>query len=632
MATKDTFTFETEVQKVLDILIYSLYTHKEIFLRELISNAADALEKVNYLLLTDKKEAVRDGELPLEITVDFDKKDQVLRIEDTGCGMTYAELKENLGTIARSGSLDFMKLAQEDKKKQLELIGKFGVGFYSVFMVAREVRVHSLSYHKDADSHVWVSSGKGHFQIEKSTRQKARGTCIEIVLKDDEKEFLDSERLKKIINQYSNFVNFPIKVAGKQVNTVSALWGQNKKDISKQDYHTFYRFISNTEQEPLAYAHIKYDVPLQFSAILFVPPGNMERLGFMRYEKGLQLYCRRILIQESNRDLLPPYFRFIHGVVDSEDIDLNISRETIQNNPVLQRVKSSLTHKLIDFFSHMAAKEPETYLKVWQEFGAFFQEGVQSDYSHRDKLLPLLRFASIKQEKADTLISLDEYVTNMAPKQKEIFYYLGPDKEHKADSPHLEIFREKSIDVLLLSDPLSEFMLSEVKAYKDKPFKSVEQADIELPEPEAREKTDDQAAAGPDKKKKKAFFTFVKQTLGEDIIDVQASKRLVDSPVLLVNPEHAPGIQMQKLLAMMNPEQARLKRILEVNLSHPLIISLMRLHTSTPDSTDLKDLVYQLYENAALVSQGAVPQPEEAAKRMERLMTRMASLLLKDMG
>lgn len=625
------FTFQTEVQKVLDILVYSLYTHKEIFLRELISNASDALDKVNYLLLTQDREKIANPELLLEVKINFDEKKQILRISDTGIGMTHDELKTNLGTIAHSGSAEFISKLNENKGSNLDLIGQFGVGFYSVFMIGKEVRVHSKSHLDDHVAYVWISDGKSGFRIEESDQQPTRGTTIEILVKEEEKEFLDKSRLEGIINKYSNFVNFPIKVNDEQVNKISALWTKNKSDITPEQYSEFYKFISKYGDEFLTYLHLKFDSPLQFSSILFFPGSNLEKMGFWKYEQGMHLYCKRILIQTDNKDLLPPYLRFIFGVVDSEDLNLNLSRETIQNDPVFSKIKSNLTKKILDHLNDLASREPDTYLKIWNEFNRFIKEGVHQDFTNRDKIVDLLRYHSSKSDPGETWIPLEDYLKRMQIEQKEIYYLTGPDLRSIQNSSYLEIFKKENIEVLYLDDPMDEFVLSSLHEYKDKKFISVEQADIDyLKKSSEKTKSDLPDQDKAHEKQLNNLMGFMKLILKDEVVDVIDSIRLVDSPVCLVNAENAPSSHVQKLLKMMNKETLKTKKILEINLHNPLISNMARIYEKDPVSDTLKEMIWQLYENSLVAADGLVERPETMIKRIERIMGKTSELLMKE--
>ena len=413
----ETKEFQAEVKKLLDIVIHSLYTERDIFVRELISNAADALEKFRHQRLLEKE--VFDSHVPLEITIDVDDTSHTLTITDTGIGMTRAEMEMNLGTIAHSGSDTFLADLAEAAKKDISLIGQFGVGFYSAFMAAQKVRVLSRSYVPDAEGHEWSSDGSGSYTLteEKGLR---RGTRIIVELKDDAHEFANEEKIKAIIKQYSNFVPFPIKVKGETVNTVQALWARNKNEIKEEEYTEFYKFIGNAFDEPLQRLHFTADAPLAINALLFVPRENIERLGFGRMKSGVNLYCQKVLIEQHSENILPEWLRFLKGVVDSEDLPLNISRQALQDSALVAKLKKVITKRFLKFLGEQATKDAEKYNGFFADFGIYLKEGVTSDYAYRDEIAKLLRFESSKSE-AGMLISLEDYIERMVEGQKEIY-------------------------------------------------------------------------------------------------------------------------------------------------------------------------------------------------------------------
>ncbi len=618
------FNFQTEVQKVLDILIYSLYTHKEIFLRELISNSSDALEKINYKLLKGEGETIEDNGQPLEIHIETDEAEKIIRISDTGIGMNHEELKENLGTIAHSDTYEFLSKMGDKKDIQNDLIGQFGVGFYSVFMAAREVRVHSKSWEKESIGHVWISNGKDGFRIEESNVQKNRGTTVEVYLKDDETEYLRKDKIEEIIKKYSNFVNFPIYLEKDQINKISALWAKNKLDITEQQYNEFYRFISKHEEDPLSHIHLKFDVPFQFSSLLFVPRSNLEKYGLFKYDQGISLYCKRVLIIVDNKDILPPYLRFIYGVVDSEDLNLNVSRETIQNNPVFQKIKSNLTAKLLDHFINISKKDKSEYQAVYEEFGRFFKEGVQTDYANKDKLISLIRFSSSKTADRE-LISLKDYTERMKDSQKEIYYLLWQDMNTIGESPYLEIFLKEDIEVLYLSDPLDEFVLSSLMEFEGKKFKSIEQKDLDLlKDREDRKEKDEKKTDDPSDD----FLKYARDLLKGRVIDVVLSKRLVDSPACLVNTENMPSSYIQNLMKAMNQDLGGKEKILEINPENDIIRNIAALYDNAPKTEILDDLILQIYDNASLIADRTVQKPEDMVKRLDAIIKKTTEMLL----
>lgn len=459
-----TYKFKAEVKQLLDILAHSLYTNREIFLRELISNASDALEKLRFETMKGTK--VADDKLPLEIRIDFDKDKKILTIADTGIGMTEDELVKNIGTIAKSGTADFIKKMADNKGEQTNIIGKFGVGFYSVFMVAEQVVIHTRSAQKDASAIKWVSEGTGTFKIEILDEKISRGTNIEIHLKEDAIEFAEKWKLEDIIKRHSNFIPFPIFVEKDQANNVRALWREPKFRLKDEDYSEFYKFLTYDSEDPLDKIHISIDAPVQYHSLIFIPKKNYEMADFGKNDHGLDLYVNRVLIQHENKDLLPEYLQFLRGVVDSEDVPLNISRETLQENLVINKIKNNLLTQILAHFAKMAKDSSENYQIFWQQFGRQFKLGY-TDYANAEKFANLLRFNSSQNEKADDLCSFEEYATRMKPEQKEIYYLFSTNRDAILSNPHLEIFKKKGLEVLYLYDPIDEFVMEGLRKYKD---------------------------------------------------------------------------------------------------------------------------------------------------------------------
>ncbi|HEX7503307.1 MAG TPA: molecular chaperone HtpG, partial [Acidobacteriota bacterium] len=462
---EQTFEFQSEVKQLLDILVYSLYKNKEVFLRELVSNAADALNKMQFEILTEPAQAGQDQEL--KITVTIDKKHNKLVIEDNGVGMSKEELVANIGTIAHSGTLDYLKkISETPGKKGVDLIGKFGVGFYSSFMVAREIHIASRSWRKDSQAWLWKSKGESSYTIEE-TEKTGRGTRIELFLKKEEKEFLETHQLKHIILKHSKFVPFPIYLEGEKIERKEAIWTQPKSKLSEKDYADFYKFFDNTQEDPETFLHLQSDAPVQFAAILFVPKTSFELLGLMKSEPGVDLYSKKILIQKGSKDIMPEYLRFVKGVIDSEEIPLNISRETIQSHVRIDKIKKHVLKKLLEHLEGLKSKNREQYLSIWKNFSKNFKEGAVSDFENREKLSQLLLFASSKTA-AGQLTDLQEYVGRMPESQKEIYFLGGADRQAIEKNPALEIFRKKDYEVLYLLDPLDEFVLDHLHEYDKK--------------------------------------------------------------------------------------------------------------------------------------------------------------------
>ncbi|WP_461834777.1 molecular chaperone HtpG, partial [Desulfothermus sp.] len=484
MLKGEIFEFQAETKKLLDIIINSIYTNKEIFLRELISNASDALDKVRFKLT--QGEDVYQKELPLEIRIITDDKNKMLIVKDTGIGMTKEEIISNLGTIAKSGTEEFLKQASSEKDQTQDIIGKFGVGFYSVFMVAKEVEVKSRSYDPKAKPVIWKSDGMGGFEVQDLDEDLSRGTEIRVYLKDDSTYFLGKETLKSIIKTHSNFIAFPIYVDGEKVNTIPALWKEPKFKIKKEQYNEFYKFLTHDPEDPLDYLHISVDAPVQFSSIVFIPKKSTVVFETYTDNYGLDLYVNRVLIQKKNKELIPNYLGFLKGVVDSSDLPLNLSRETIQENRVIQKINSTITKQVLKKLEDIAQNDKDKYNTFWKEHGKIFKLGY-TDFQNREQFSKLIRFNSSRVEDENEVISLDEYISNMKEDQDEIYYISGNDRKSIENSPYLEPFKEAEIEVLYLYEPIDEFILQAISEYKGKKFKPVEHADINKIKKEKKE-------------------------------------------------------------------------------------------------------------------------------------------------
>jgi len=606
---EQTYEFQSEVKQLLDILVYSLYKNKEVFLRELVSNAADALNKMQFEFLTVPDLEGRDQEL--KITIAIDKKRNKLVVEDNGIGMSREELVQNIGTIAHSGTLDYLKrIGADPAKKQVDLIGKFGVGFYSSFMVAKEIHIVTRSWQKEAKAWLWKSTGESSYSIEETEKER-RGTRIELLLKKDEKEFLEAYRLKNVILKHSKFVPFPIYLDGEKIERKDAIWTQPKSKLSAKDYADFYKFVENTQEEPETWLHLSSDAPVQFHSILFVPKTSFELLGLMKTEPGVDLYSKKILIQKGSKEIMPEYLRFIKGVIDSEEIPLNISRETIQNNVRIDKIRKHIVKKLLEHLEGIKDKERDKYLNIWKNFGKNLKEGSVNDFDNREKLSQLLLFSSSRTS-GEELIDLKQYVGRMAEGQKEIYFLGGPDRPAIEKNPALEIFRKKDYEVLFLTDPLDEFVLDHLHDYDQKAFKMAESADIAL-----EEKSESADAAQI--KDAENLVTYLKTVYGDAIQDVKISKRLVDSPCLLLNPADGPSVQMEKIMKMVNKDYQLSKRVFEINPGHPLIQRMVALHKQDPAAPLLRNLALQLLDNMKL-REGILSDTEATIARIQQIM------------
>ncbi len=606
----ESFKFKAEIQQLLNILVHSLYTEREIFLRELLSNASDALHRIQFEMLTNRDVLDPDAELCIRITVDEEAK--TLTIADTGIGMTREEIVQDLGTIAHSGAAAFLQRLAEEDRPAVELIGQFGVGFYSVFMVAEEVRVVSRSYRPEAEAVEWVSDGGTEYRVGPADKAD-RGTRIEIKLKEDAAEFANLWRLEQIIHKHSEYVPFPIYLGDRKepVNRQTALWRQPPREVTEEEYHEFYKHLTLDFEKPLLYTHLVTDAPVNVRAILYVPARRERGLLNLRTDYGLRLYIHNVLIEEYNKDLLPNHFRFVEGVVESEDLPLNISREAVQHSPAIRRIRRALTRKLIKELTTLAEEKPEEYATFWREFGLFIKEGVAAEPTAQEDLLPLLRFYSSKS--GEELISLARYVERMAKDQKAIYYVLGEDLESVARSPHLDYFRANDIEVLYLVDPIDSFVAVALPEYEGKPLKNVDDAGLDLP---AEEEEEGETIAEADFNRLVGRFV---QVLGDRVIEVRESKVLRDNPCRLVSPENAPAREMARLYRLLGQEYEIPRRILEINRRHPIIVNLARLVAENPEAEVVDAAIEQLFENQLLM-EGLHPKPAEMVPRIQQLL------------
>lgn len=603
--------FKAETRQLLNILIHSLYTDREIFLRELISNASDALTRMNFEMLTNRD--VLDPEAEPAIWITSDPEAHTITIRDTGIGLTRAEMKDNLGTIAHSGAKAFMQAAEQNETADLsDIIGQFGVGFYSVFMVADKVEVSSHSFNKDEPSAVWISDGQENYEI-KDFDKPDRGTQVTIYLKEDATEFTSENRLREMIQRHSDYVAYPIYVGSstEQVNRQTALWRQNTQQITEKDAGEFYKQFTLDQKDPLAYTHLAVDAPVQAYALLFIPASAEHYMFAPRKQDGLRLYARKVLIQDYFRDLLPEYLRFVQGIVDSEDLPLNISRETIQSNRLLMQLKKLVTGKAIDMIRKLSQDSPEKYIEFWNLFGRYMKEGVASDMADYDSLVPLLRFRTLRHP--DELVSLDTYLEERRPGQQQIYYLLGEDERSVVHSPHLDVIRKRNLDVLLLTDPLDSFMLLALKNFKDIPLVNVADKNADLVEPS--DSSDGETAPVSEETKAGLIGRFTAQ-LGTRVTEVRASDRLIESPARLVDPDNSPTQEIQRVYQMMNQPLEIPRKVLEINPRHNLLVKLAAL----PEDSELAPLLMeQIYEDALLI-EGLHPDPAGMISRIQQIM------------
>lgn len=628
--------FRAETRKVLNILTHSLYTNREIFLRELVSNASDALDKLRFVQasgqMNGQETAIRNPELALEITIAADKVQNCLTITDTGIGMTREEMVENLGTIAHSGSEAFLKeLTEKNASSEsgqpspdaANIIGRFGIGFYSVFMVADKVEVTSLAASGDEPAHIWISDGSGTFTMSEIPATEdgiRRGTTIRAFLKEDAKEFLEKYRLEGIIRTHSTFVPFPVLVEGERINTTPALWREPKFSISKEQYAEFYTFLTYDQKAPLDTLHLSVDAPVQFNALLFIPDITKDYFGTYREHWGLDLYVRRVLIQRENKELLPEYLAFFKGVVDTEDLPLNISRETLQENMVLRKIAQTITKQALTHLERMAENTPELYNAFWKLHGKVFKLGY-SDFVNRDRVTPLLRFNSSSLNASEDLTSLDDYISRAKPNQKEIWYVAAPTREAAKVNPHSEVFRRKGLEVLYLYEPVDEFALETVAKYKEYTFKAVEHADNAVLDSftDAEETPKTPPLSGDDLSAFDSLIATIQTTLGDQIKDVRVSHRLDDSPACLVASGEGITSSMDKLMRVMQKDDSIPQKVFEVNREHPLLRTMLRIHKADAQDQQLKDMIQNLFDTTLLLD-GFLKDPHALASRTNKLL------------
>jgi len=614
--------FETEVNQLLHLIIHSLYSHKEIFLRELVSNSSDALDKLKYLNFTD--DAFKDYPFDPRIDISFDEENGTFTVSDTGIGMNEADLVEHLGTIARSGTRSFIEQMSGDSKKDSNLIGQFGVGFYSSFMVADKVEVISRKAGEE-EAFKWTSDGRGEYEIEPAQRDTG-GTTVIVYLSEDGKEFANRWRVESIIKKYSNHIPFPIYLhfeetvfegegddrkekkeqKTEQINAASAMWKQSKRDLTDEDYKEFYRTIAHDTGDPLMWVHTQAEGTLEYTTLFYVPEKAPFDMYYADYQPGVKLYVKRVFITDDERELMPTYLRFVKGVIDSEDLPLNVSREILQQNRVLAKIKSSSVKKLLEEFQNLAKNDPEKYTSFIQEYNRPMKEGLYQDFANRETLLELVRFKSTKAEK---FTSLEEYKSRMQPDQNAIFYITGEKEENLRNSPLLEMYKKKDIEVLIMDDELDDIIFSQVGTYGETPLKSVNRTDSaeDLKTDEDRE----------EEKEVEPVITRLKELLKEEVKDVKASSRLEDSPSCIVFDQQDPTLQMQHILkAMGQGEMGDVKPVLEINPSHKIVTFMKTIE----DDAMFENVGRLLLEQALLVEGVEIKNPASFVKRLNSIM------------
>ena len=604
------FSFKAETKQLLNILIHSLYKDREVFLRELLSNASDALNRLRFEMLTEQD--VLDPKAELCIHINVDKEARLLTIQDSGIGMTRDEIIENLGTIAQSGARKFIDAAKEKNVEFSQVIGQFGVGFYAVFMVAESVRVTSRSYKPGAEAVTWYATGDDSFKVGPAEMSE-RGTKIEIKLKEDASEFAEEYRLKNIIHKHSDYIGFPIYVGEDktQVNKQSSIWRKSKQEVTEEQYKDFHRQLTLEFEEPLLHLHMASDAPVQIYALLYIPGKSERGVLSLRKEDGLKLYSRNILIDDYNKDLLPEHLRFVQGVVDSEDLPLNVSRETVQSSGLMPRLKKVVTGQVMKELESLAKNDAEKYNNFWKEFGAYLKQGVAAAQGETESIYPLLRFKTNLHP--ESWSSLDEYIGRMQEGQKVIYYIVGDDPKSVLRSPHLDYFQAQGTEVLLLTEPMDSFMLMGLHGYKEHELENVAQSKVDAPEKQPEQAAESAKTADADFNRLVERF---KEVLGERVTDVRASQRLSQSVARLADPDGAMNPEMQRIQRYLGKDYETPKKVLELNPSHPIIASLIALDPAS----ELQTLVIeQIYDSAMLV-EGLHPDPSSIAPRVQQIM------------
>ncbi|MBT7952818.1 MAG: molecular chaperone HtpG [Gammaproteobacteria bacterium] len=637
---KETLGFQTEVQQMLDLMIHSLYSNKEIFLRELISNASDAADKLRFEALTD--DSLFENDSDLKIRVEFNEKQKTITVIDNGIGMSRDEVIENLGTIAKSGTRQFFESLTGDQSKDSQLIGQFGVGFYSAFIVAEKVEVFTRRAGIAAEQGVhWISEGKADYTLETVDRT-ARGTKIVLHMRKEAKEFLNAYTLRSIINKYSDHISMPIvmdkkieaeKVEGEEkaedqiveetVNSATALWTRGKKDISDEEYNEFYKHVGHDYQEPLARIHNKVEGKLEYTSLLYIPAHAPFDLWDREKRHGIKLYVRRVFIMDDAEQLIPSYLRFVKGIVDSDDLPLNISREILQRNKTIDAIRSGCTKKILDLLTKMAKKEEEKYASFWTEFGKVLKEGVIEVTDKKEDLAKLFRFSSTKEDKEEQTVSLEDYIGRMQEGQKAIYYIVADSFSTAKNSPHLEIFRKKGIEVILLSDPIDEWVTTHLNEFDGKPLASVNKGELDLDpakEDEGDEKKDKKKRAKRGEKEYKDIVIRLKELLEDKVKDVRVSDRLTSSPACLVADENDMGRHLEQILAASGQSMPGSKPILEINPKH-LILKKLK---DEQDEDRFKDWSHIIFDQALLSEGGKLDDPAAFVHRLNNMFLELS--------
>ncbi|MBF7144912.1 MULTISPECIES: molecular chaperone HtpG [Pseudomonas] len=629
---KETLGFQTEVKQLLHLMIHSLYSNKEIFLRELISNASDAVDKLRFEALA--KPELLEGGAELKIRVTFDKDANTVTIDDNGIGMSREDVIAHLGTIAKSGTADFMKNLTGDQKKDSHLIGQFGVGFYSAFIVADQVDVFSRRAGAPASEGVhWSSRGEGDFEVA-NVEKAERGTRIVLHLKADEAEFADGWRLRNVIKKYSDHIALPIELpkeevaaegeeapaepAWETVNRASALWTRPRTEIKDEEYQEFYKHIGHDFENPLSWSHNKVEGKLEYNSLLYVPARAPFDLYHREAPRGLKLYVQRVFIMDQAESFLPLYLRFIKGVVDSNDLSLNVSREILQKDPIIDSMKTALTKRVLDMLEKLAKNEPEQYKGFWKNFGQVLKEGPAEDFANKEKIAGLLRFSSTHDDSGEQSVSLADYLARAKEGQSKVYYLTGDSYAQVKNSPHLEVFRKKGIEVLLLTDRIDEWLMSYLTEFDGKTLTDVARGDLDLGTLDSEEDKQAQEAVAKDKE---GLVERLKAALGDSVSEVRVSHRLTDSPAILAIGEHDMGLQMRQILEASGQKVPDTKPIFEFNPAHPLLDKL----DHEQDEDRFADFSHILFDQAALAAGDSLKDPAAYVRRLNKLLIELSA-------
>jgi molecular chaperone HtpG len=618
--TKEKIEFKAEVAQVLNLVIHSLYSHKEVFLRELISNASDAIDKHRHLSLMDSQFEKPKDEYAIKI--ELDKKKKTLTISDNGIGMNREDVLQNLGTIASSGTKAFLEQMSKSKDKNaLQLIGQFGVGFYSSFMVAEKVNVHTRKAGEEQKGILWSSDGQGDFTVEELERSEV-GTSIELSLKKDSIEYLEDYSIREIVKKYSDYVSYPIKLKKEKdeeetINKVTAIWRRPKSEIKDEEYNEFYKYISHDFEDPLLHSHVVVEGKIEYRMLIFLP--KRAPVNFFREDiRGIRLHVKKMFVTDECKELLPVYLRFVKGIVDSEDLPLNVSREVLQQNAVIHKIKQQLTKRVFDLLEDLSKKDPEKYNAFYKELGVAFKEGLTMDMENRDRLISFLRYKTSLNDGEKDFVSLADYVTRTKEDQKEIYYISGSNLETVKQSPHLEFFKSQGIEVLYMTDAIDEWVIPAISLYEGKKLKSITQGEINT-DSVGKELEKEKATVEP---KYKDLISNIKTALSDQVKDVRLSMRLKASPCCLVTDEGDMDIQMEQIMRAMNKEVPKSKRILELNPEHAILKNmLVAFENKKAADGQIKNWSEILYHQALIAEGSAIKDPARFVQLLSDLMS-----------